>query len=312
MFARNEAEPDARPGVSAFLPFAALIAGGVAIGFSPIFVRLSEAGPTPTAFYRVLFALPFLLLIDRWATDAPAAAPDGMPARDVRLYALAGAFYAGDLMLWHWGLGLTSVANATLLANVAPIFVTLASWLLFRERVTLLFLAGLATSITGAAALVGQGASIGSGNLVGDAFAAGAAAAYGGYLMTVGHLRRRYSTSRLMLLATATSALFLLPASLVSGETLFPSTAGGWANLLGLALVSQVGGQSLIAYALRHVPLAFSSVTLLLQPVVATLLAWLLFSEVLGMLQMAGGMLVLAGILICRQATQRRAARPQP
>ncbi len=73
--------------------------------------------------------------------------------------------------------------------------------------------------------------------------------------------------------------------------------------LLALALLSHVGGQSLIAYALAHLPAAFSSVSLLLQPVAAALLAWLILSEALGLLQGLGGAVVLAGIAIARRGS---------
>ena len=288
----------------ALIPFAALIAGAVAIGFSPILVRYSEAGPIPTAFYRVALAVPFLMLMAQPAgrRRRQAEAPRPRRSDDWAVFVLSGAFFAVDLASWHWSIKLTSVANATLLANIAPIFVTLASWLLFNERVTVLFVAGLALSIGGAAALVGEGVALATGNLAGDALGVLTAIAYAGYLMSVGRLRRSYSTARIMLVSSAITALMLLPLSLVSDERLFAATLTGWLVLVALALICQAGGQNLIAYALRHVPVAFSSVALLVQPLVAAGLAWLLFGERLGAVQIAGAVLVLAGIVICRRA----------
>lgn len=287
---------------AALLPFLALIAGAAAIGLAPILVRFSEVGPIPTAFYRLALAVPFLMLMARPAgRRRPAEAPSASRS-DRLLFLLAGAFFAADLAFWHWSIRLTSVANATLLANAAPIFVTLASWLFFHERVTAAFLAGLAVSIGGAAALVGGAAALATGDLAGDALGVLTAIAYAGYLMSIGRLRRSHSTARIMTISSALSALMLLPVSLISGETLFAATLAGWLVLFALALVCQAGGQNLIAYALRHVPVAFSSVALLVQPVVAAGLAWLLFGEHLGPLQIAGAVLVLAGIVICRRA----------
>ena len=292
--------------LTAALPFAALIAGAVAIGFSPILVRFSEAGPIPTAFYRVAFAVPFLMLIA--GSAGRASRDDALPASrsasqsDWALFMAASAFFAADLAAWHWSIKLTSVANATLLANVAPIFVTLAGWLLFGERVTLAFLAGLALAFAGTTALVGEGAALATGNLLGDALGLFTAMVYAGYLICVGRLRRTHSTARIMTVSSSLSALMLLPVALVSGETLFAATLTGWLVLLALALIAQAGGQNLIAYGLRHVPVALSSVALLVQPVVAAVLAWLIFNEHLGPLQIGGGILVLAGIAVCRRA----------
>jgi drug/metabolite transporter (DMT)-like permease len=287
---------------TALLPFVALIAGAVAIAFAPILVRWSEVGPISTAFYRLALAVPVLMLMSGPPGRGRRAEAPPAPRSDWLLFVLAGAFFAADLAAWHWSIKLTSVANATLLANVAPIFVTLASWLLFNERVTAAFLAGLILSIGGVTALVGGGSALAAGNLTGDALGLFTAVVYAGYLMSIGRLRRTHSTVRIMTISSALSALMLLPLSLVSGEILFAATLTGWLVLVALALICQAGGQNLIAYALRHVPVAFSSVALLVQPVVAAGLAWFLFGEHLGSLQIAGAVLVLAGIVICRRA----------
>ena len=101
------------------------------------------------------------------------------------------------------------------------------------------------------------------------------------------------------------TGLALLPVALAAGEALLPATAAGWLPLIGLALVSHVLGQSLIAYALAQLPAAFSSVSLLLQPATAALLAWLLLAEPLGPLQGLGAAIVAAGIVIARRGSRR-------
>jgi len=100
------------------------------------------------------------------------------------------------------------------------------------------------------------------------------------------------------------SAVVLLPVALLSGEELLVTSAYGWAILLGLALLSHAGGQSLIAYALAHLPAAFSSVGLLLQPVTAALLAWLLLGEPVSVWQAAGGIVILYGIFLARRGSR--------
>lgn len=99
------------------------------------------------------------------------------------------------------------------------------------------------------------------------------------------------------------TAIVLFPMTLLFGEGLLPLDLQGWGILLGLALLSQVGGQGLIAFALAHLPASFSSVTLLVQPVMATVFAWLVLSETITPLQGIGGVLVLAGIFIARRAS---------
>ena len=105
-----------------------------------------------------------------------------------------------------------------------------------------------------------------------------------------------------MAVSSLVTAAILLPLALLSGEVFFPATHTGWAKLLGLAVVSHVAGQSLIAYALAHLPATLSSVGLLLQPVMAGLFAWVLLGEVLSAVAIAGAVLVLVGIRIATQA----------
>ncbi|MFQ6180937.1 DMT family transporter [Sinorhizobium meliloti] len=282
------------------LAMAALIIGGAAIGGSPIFVRLSEVGPMATAFWRVALALIPLLA---WSRLRGGAVADKPPQRlsDYAQLVLPGVFLAIDLAAWHLALTMTSVANATLLANLAPVFVTLAGWALFRSAVSGIFLGGLATAIVGVVVLKGGPAALGGGDLAGDGIAIVAAAFYAGYILAIGRLRSRFSTNRIMIWSTASAAVCMLPMALLAEPSLFPTSAFGWAMLFGLAFVSHAGGQVAITYALAFLPPAFSSLTLLLQPVVAALLAWVLLSEPVGAMQAIGGAIVLIGILIARR-----------
>ena len=109
----------------------ALFAGAVAIATSPLFVKVSDAGPVATAFWRVALALPVLWT---WSVIERRGDHRASFARDRHLIIAAGLFFAGDLAVWHWSIVRTTVANATLLANLAPIFVTLAVWLLYGRR----------------------------------------------------------------------------------------------------------------------------------------------------------------------------------
>lgn len=228
--------------------------------------------------------------------------PAADPARQRRLYLITGFFFAGDLAVWHWSIVLTSVANSTLLANLAPIFVTLAAWLFFRRSPSGRFLAGLALAVAGSVLLIGGSVNVHSTALLGDALGVVTAMFYAGYQLVVKRARETTSTARLMFASGVVTAVILLPIAVFSGEQLLPASVYGWWILIGLALVSQVGGQSLIAYALAHLPATFSSVALLFQPVMATLFAWVLFGEALTLTAIIGGVMVLIGIRIAHMA----------
>lgn len=283
---------------------AALFVGAVCIGLAPIFVRLADVGLTAAAFWRTALALPALALL---RLRVPAAAPYTTRA-DRRALWLAGAFFGADLAVWHQSIAHTSVANATLLANLAPVFVAVALWRLYGERYGMRFWLGLAAALAGAGLLVADSLSINLRNALGDGLAACAAMFYAGYQIVLARVRNRCDTITVMLRTSFVTALLLLPVALALHETLWPQSLRGWAVVLGLALVSHVVGQGLIAYALAELPTAFASVGLLIQPLAAAAFAWLLLGERFGIEQALGGAVVLAGIALCRLATARPAA----
>ncbi len=288
------------------LAVAALLAGAVAIASSPLFVKVSETGPVATAFWRVALALPVL-----WAWSAIESRGQHAASftANRRLMIAAGLLFAGDLAVWHWSIVLTTVANATLLANLAPIFVTLAVWIWYRRRPGGLFLAGMAVALAGVVTLLGGGVQVSGKALAGDVLGVVTAMFYGGYQLAVTRLRASASTASIMAWSGLITACALLPLALASGEQILPVTSMGWVKLFGLALISQAAGQSLIAYAMAHLPATFSSVGLLLQPVIAGLFAWVLLGETLGGIAIAGGVAVLVGIAIAHRAEVRIAER---
>jgi drug/metabolite transporter (DMT)-like permease len=289
-------------------PLAALVLGAVAISFAGILVRLSEVGPAATGFYRFLFALPFLWLWMALGKWRPVAGP--REAGAFRLIALGGLFLGLDLVVWNWAIHLSSVSNATLLGNAAPIWVAMAGWLLFGERFTWGFLAGLALALLGIGLLLGGSVSLSVDRAVGDLLGVVAGALWGAYIMTIGRLRGRVPIATIMFWGSLVSCPVLLVAALLLGEELWPRSGTGWLDLLGLALICQVAGQSMVAWALAHLPASFAAVALLVNPVSATILAWAILSEPAGPQQIVGGIIVLTGILLARGSS--RASEPAP
>ena len=285
------------------LSLIALFAGATFIALSPIWVRVSEVGPTVSAFWRVALAVPLLWTLFAFNSKGRKTLDNG---RLLPLLA-AGFAFAGDFAFWHWSIQYTSVANSTLLANLASIFVTLAAWVLWRERPSGLFVTGLVAALLGVGLLVRASLAFSPTALLGDGLGVVTAMFYAWYLLSIKGLRERgAATLQLMAVTTTITAAILLPVALVSGEELLPQSDSGWLKLLGLAWISHAGGQGLIAYALALLPAAFSAVGLLLQPVMAAGFAWLLLAEPLSAFQCAGGAVVLAGIYLAHRG--RRSA----
>lgn len=276
--------------------FLALLGGAVAMGISPVFVRFAEIGPFASAFWRVALALPALWL---WAR---LEGPTGIvPTRGERIAVLAaGLLFAGDLTFWHLSILNTTVANATFLAVLAPVWVVLGSGLFLGERVGHGVLVGLALCIAGATALIGGTLSANPAQLDGDLYGLATSFFFGAYFLAVRLARRAYGSGRILFMSTAITATFLGVQALIIEDRLWPQSFDGVAALVALALVSHAGGQGLLAFALGHLPAAFSSLVIFLEAVAAAGFAWLILGESLGPMQFLGAAAILAGIAAAR------------
>ena len=288
--------------------FAALVAGAIAMGASPIFVRLTDVGPQASAFWRTAFALPVLWL---WMRFEERNSRKREPLHFDRSILLVGACFAGDLFFWHLAILNTTVANATFFAVTAPVFVVAGAFLLLNEKSGVRVVAGLLFCLAGGGALIGQSYRVDPARLTGDFYGIVTAFFFGAYVLAVRHARARHGAARLMFLSTAVSAFFLLGAAIAIPQQLLPQTAASISALLALALVSQAGGQGLLTIALGTLPATFSSLVIFLEAVAAAAMGWIVLGERLTLIQSLGGILILCGIFIARpRATPPEEAVP--
>ena len=289
------------------LALAILILGALAIASSGIFVRLSQTGPTATAFWRGILATPFFglwLLFDRRRSasasdDAPSKTPYGP------LF-WAAVCFGLDLLLWHWSLILTSIAASTLEANLAPLVVTLIAWIVWKQRPSGKFLIALALALGGVLLLVSPKLGSPEGSLWGDVLGLATACFYGGYLAIVSRMRVSINTNVVMFWTSLIYSLLLLPIALT--QKFFPDNLHGWTLLLGLSVIVHVMGQGLVAYALAHLPATFGSVGLLVQVPAAGFYAWLILGERFEPVQVIGGAVVICAIVLARASSQSKIA----
>jgi len=271
--------------------YLALVAGVVCIAWSAIFVRWTDIPGPASAFYRML--IPALVLLPTFLFDREKTRLNGST---LGIIALGGLFFALDLALYNTSILKTSAANATLLGNNTPIVVGLLSLLVLRKRPAGAFWLGLLMALSGSGVILwsdlGKHLSFG----VGDVMALGAAACFAVYLLATERVRTSTSTLGFLRLAMISSTLALLVTNLLLGISLHvPHGRTLWA-VLGLGLVSQLGGYLALTYALGHLPATITSVTLLTQGPLTAVLAAMLLSEPLTMAQIIGGLLVLCGV----------------
>jgi drug/metabolite transporter (DMT)-like permease len=278
---------------------AAMSFGAAMLGIGPVLVRMTTAGPAAGAFWRIVFALPFMAILCQRA--------NGSLGRPKSLALAAGLLFALDLGFWHYGVKNTSVTNATVLGNLTPLFVVLFAWVFLRQKPRAMFVAALAAAMCGAWLMAAdKGGGGGINPPLGDLLSLTAAFWYAGYLVAIGIGRRSESATRLMFWSGMVSAPVLLGASLMLGEPLLPVRAAGWAACVGLGIMHVIG-QGSIAWAMGRLPTSLTSVVVLLQSVVAAFMGWTVFHEAIGPVQAVGVAILLAAIVGAQAIPPRKA-----
>jgi drug/metabolite transporter (DMT)-like permease len=284
---------------SAGLAFAALIAGNIAIAFGPLLVRLADTGPMATGFWRLALAAPFLALIGWRAGFRPA----GLPRGPLILLCLAGAAFAADIIAWHISIFQTKLGNATLLANCASLILALYGIAIARRIPSRAEGAAVLLAFGGAAMLMLQSFELSPRHFQGDLLSLLAGAFYTLYLLAMMRARESAESWMALAIASAVAALLILPVSLAAGEKVMPTD---WTPLIILALSSQVVGQGLLTFALPHFSPLIIGLALLLQPALSALAGWWVFGEALTAMDLIGGVMVMAALVLVRLADKAK------
>ncbi|WP_088307373.1 DMT family transporter [Novosphingobium sp. B 225] len=277
--------------------FAALLGGNFALALGPLWVRLADCGPVSAAFWRLLLAVPVFVLFAR-ATGQPVL---GLPRKVMLALAGAGVFFALDLGSWHLGIGLTRLGNATLFGNSGSILLVVWGLIVLRRRPRSNEWLAFAAALGGSAILLGRSLEIDHATLIGDLLCLLAGFLYTFYILLLQNARASLGNWSLLTWSSASSAAVLLGLALLLGEPVWPRD---WGPVLALALTSQVIGQGLLVYALKHFSPLIVGLALLTQPVVSVVLGWFWFGEVLSPLDGLGMVLVSAGLVLAR-STQK-------
>ncbi len=272
------------------------LAGAIFISFSAILVRLADVSPSTSAFFRMAYAIPLLLLL------AYAIRKKDVRKPVMRWLAVgSGLILALDLSMWHWSIGLVGAGLATVLANIQVVFVGLAGWLFLKERPSRLAVALIPLVLCGVILTSGLGHpnAYGTDPVMGVFIGAGAGLLYATFLI----LFRRSNhvgapgAGPLLDATIGAAAGCLLIGLLDPGFSLsitFPSHI--W--LITMALGSQVAGWLLITTVLSRLPVLEISILLVLQPILTVIWGLILFAELPSPVQWTGVGFVLIGITL--------------
>jgi drug/metabolite transporter (DMT)-like permease len=277
----------------------------LAISSAPIFIRFSETGlgPNGTVFNRLFIFVTVFGSIQcaRLGLSVSPSEPSDSEPMTGQFWALllgVGVMSVFSLGLWATSLEYISVAKSMLLNNLTPIFTTLGSWLFFRKRFDAKFLVGMAIALAGAIALGAEDLNSVDNNLLGDACALLSAVFLAAYLMMVEKLRSRFSATTILLSRAIVGSTVLLPIAWLSEGQVFPTTPSVWMAVIALGIICEGFGQRLLADSMSQFSCSFIALVLLLEPVLSTILAWVIFAEQLGLVTWIGFAVVLTGIYI--------------
>lgn len=209
-----------------------------------------------------------------------------------------GVFFAIELVLWQVALQVTSAANATLLVNVAPVWVGLGALFVFREKLGTYFWGGLVVAFVGMVLVISGGSKQLATFNYGDILAVGGSFFYALYLLVTQRVRAGMDTLTFLALSVTSSVVVLLITCLVLGAPFGGFSPQAWISLAALGLFSHLGGYLAINYALGRLRASSVSVSLLGQPVITALLSIPLLGELLSIQQIIGGTIVLVGVYL--------------
>ena len=273
--------------------FAALMLGNMALALGPWFVRMADSGPVSAAFWRLALAVPVLALLARVSGQRLG----GFGTKVWLAIAGAGLFFAADVGLWHIGIGLTRMANASLFGNSGSLVIMVWGLISLHRAPRAGEWLALVAALGGAAILLGRSLEIGTATAIGDLFCVTAGLLYAGYILLIQKHRVSLGGWSLLTWSSLFGLPVLLAAALLLGEPVWPTQ---WWPVIALALSSQLIGQGLLVYSLKHFSPMVIGLTLLTQPAVAVLVGWAVFGEVLGPLDFVGMALVAAALVLAR------------
>ncbi len=272
------------------LPIIALLISIVGIGAAPLFVVMSEVDPTATVVLRMFVASIILMIVPylgRWQQQPSDEIPSPSKVKLFILLLLSSVVFGADVATNHWAVTLTSVANASMLMNISPIFTLIVGWLFLKESITYLKSFAVLVAIIGGSLMISDDFSVGS-DFWGEFLAIFSAFLYACYLMSVETLRKHLSAKTIIFANSLITSLMLLPIALSYSPNLFPTTIHGMMIIAALAICTQILGHGLLAYALKHIDATTSALSTLARPLVSIVGAYFFLGQTISIVQGIG------------------------
>ncbi|MCF6136736.1 DMT family transporter [Pseudalkalibacillus berkeleyi] len=276
-------------------PYLAICIGVLSVSTSAVLVKLSSAPAPIIAGYRLLFTTllmtPFILIYFRRDFIK-------IERRDLVFCLFAGVFLAFHFILWFESLNYTSVASSVVLVALQPIFAFIGTYIFFSEKLTLKAILGGSLAIGGSILISWGDFQISGMALFGDLLALLGAIAVTVYYLFGQNVRKRLHLMTYTFIVYGMATCTLLIYSLSLGYKLGPYPGQDWVYFILLALFPTLLGHTIFNWALKHVSTTVISMSILGEPIGASILAYFLLDEFIRAEQLVGGLIILIGIYL--------------
>lgn len=281
-----------KPSVHPYIP---IMIGVISVALSAIFVKLATADAGVIAFYRMLFSVLLMLPIFLFKYKREVLL---LGKRDWIYSTIAGVFLAFHFIFWFESLNYTSVASSTVLVTLQPVFAFAGTYFFFKERLSLKTILSAVIAICGSVIISWGDFQLSGTAFFGDILALIGCALITTYLLFGQDVRKRLSLITYTFIVYSISTITLFFYVLIKGESFGPYPGSDWFWFIMLALISNLLGHTLFNWSLKWVSTNVISIAILFEPVGASILAYYVFHETLSLSQIAGGLIVISGILL--------------
>ena len=282
-----------------------MLIGIVAVSFSSIFIKWSDAPASVQGMYRLLFTSLLMLPFARPYKGAALA----LRKKDWWMLLFSGVMLALHFLLWMGSLKYTSVASSTMIMALEPVFIMLGAYFLYKEKTAISVIFGMAIAIGGVAFIGWGDVGVSGNNLKGDLLSLGGTAAVAVHMLIGQKLVVRMPPYLYSLMVFISAAAVFAVYNLVMGIPFFDYPAQDWGIFVLLAVVPTVFGHILFNWLLQYISATTVSMNILGEPVGASILAYLLLGELLTPLQWGGGLLVMFGLAVYLYAGRKKAMK---
>ena len=277
-------------------PVLIMFLGVLGASMSSVFVRMSHAPSAVTAFYRLFWTV---LLMSPMVLGKREVRREltGIDRKSLVLSGLSGVLLAIHFSTWFESLRHTGVSSGTIIVSTEVIWVALAYCLLMKGRLSFKAVCAIAVTLAGSIVIALSDSDAGGSHLYGDFLALTAALAVAGYTLLGRIVRRQVSASVYTYIVYCFCCVTLLILCLVQGNPIIGCPVSGIVCGLLLAVFSTIMGHSIFSWCLKYLPPTFVSAAKLCEPVIASILAAILFREIPTASQLLGAVIILAGVV---------------